>query len=86
MYAAAASVTRHQPSSTIVAAFDRTQAVPSYGKGMEMQSWWAYGGKGTGYAPWAFRARGGKGGQMVDRHGGRYIPGGYQAPDGSIWP
>lgn len=83
---AAASVQHPQPSSSIIA-FDRTQAaVPSHGKGLHMQTWWAYGGKGMGYAPWAFRAKGGKGGKMMDEHGGRYIPGGYLDPYGNAWP
>ena len=85
MYAAA-SFPRHQPSSTIVDIARTQVAAPSHGKGMEMQTWWAYGGKGMGYAPWAFRAKGGKGGKMMDNHGGLYIPGGYLAPDGTVWP
>ena len=41
------------------------------------------------FAPWAFgakgRGKGGAGGRQLDVHGGRYVAGGYMAPDGSQW-
>ena len=40
---------------------------------------WAYQNKGRG------KAKGGAGGQMVDRWQGEYIVGGYQSPEGDTF-
>lgn len=83
---ASASAPSNWPGDHIVAPLARMHAHRPPAHGGQVQTWWAYGGKGMGYAPWAFRAKGGKGGKMRDEHGGRYVPGGYVDPYGEFWP